>query len=258
MWSRKIRVIMWKAGLLFTVHWSLVTGLGCAGRTSSLLLERQARGPIAEEPTVARPLIRQLEPATQTLAKGAIEVTVMFATPQYLIQLFSNKAIFGPYAGMNPYFPEHLVFYVKVANRSEKKLQLVPSEFVLIDDRGNQYHTIGADYITAFAEYRAPVATTTRGVLEGASPGYFGLSVPVGRMIAGKPQGRFALLQQSALQSGYLYPGVVHDGLIAFWNPAREAKTLRLLVTNIKTDFDAMDQPKTSLEFPFDFTVTSP
>lgn len=250
---------MWgKVGVPLTAYCLLLTALGCGGRKSALLLERQARGPIAEEPAVARPLIRHLEPGTQTLAKGPVEVTVMFATPQYLIQLFSNKALFGPYAGHNPYFPEHLVFYVKVSNKGEKKIAIRPAEFVLVDDRGNQYHTIGTDYITAFAESRAPVSSTTRGMLEGASPGYFGISFPVGRAVAGKPQGRFALLQQSALQSGYLHPNVVHDGLIAFWNPARDAKTLWLLVTSIKTDFDAMDQPKTSLEFPFEFAVTSP
>jgi hypothetical protein len=150
-----------------------------------------------------------------------------------------------------------MVFYVKIANQSGAKIRIDPREFTLIDDRGNQYASMGTDYVTAFGEFRKPVGTATRGLLEGASPGYFGVSVPVGRLVAGKPQGQFARLQQAALQAGYLYPGVVHDGLIAFWNPATTATTLRLLVTNIKAEFDAKDEPKTALEFSFEFTASN-
>ena len=229
---------------------------GCAGRKSSLLLERQARGPIAEEPTVATQILRKLEPVTQSQTKNEVEAEVTCAPIEYLNKLFSNKAIFGSFAGANPYFPEHLVFYVKIANHSDKKIRIIPNEFVLTDDRGNQYSTIGTDYVTAFGEYRHGMATTTRGLLEGASPGYFGVSIPVGKLFAQKPQGQFALLQQSALQTGYLYPGIVHDGLIAFWNPSVEATKLRLLLTNIKTDFGPDDLADTSLEFPFEFEAT--
>lgn len=231
---------------------------GCASRKSSLLLERQARGPIEEESTVAQAVPRRLEPVQQSLAKAEVTVDVQVASPDYLRTLFSNKKLFGDFAGMNPYFPEHLVFYVKITNHSEKKIRISPTEFVMIDDRGNQYGTVGVDYVTAFAEYRQPMATTTRGLLENASPGYFGLSVPVGKMFAAKPQGRFALLQQSSLQSGYLYPGIVHDGLIAFWTPSVDATKVRLLITNIKTEFSANDEPQRVLEFPFEFTVAKP
>jgi hypothetical protein len=231
---------------------------GCGSKKSSLLLERQARGPIEEEPAVAQAVPWRLEPTTQTLAKEDVEVTVQYASRDYLANLFTNKKIFGSYAGKSPYYPEHLVFYVKTANQSDKRIWIAPREFVLVDDRGNQYHPVGTDYVTAYAEARSPVATTTRGMLEGASPGYFGFSVPVGRMVAGKPQGPFALLQQSSLQTGYLYPGVIHDGLVAFWNPSPAAKKLLLLVTNIKTQFNANDEPKLTLEFPVNFdTVTN-
>ena len=230
---------------------------GCSGRKSSLLLERQARGPIEEEPSVAQAAVWRLTPESQIKTDGNIEVTVRFASAQYLTDLFSNKALCGGYAGRNPFYPEHLVFYIKVANRSQQKIRLAPGEFTLIDDRGNQYSTIGADYVTAFGESRRPVAATTRGLLESASPGYFGISVPVGKFVAQKPQGQFALLQQSALQSGYLYPGVMYDGLIAFWNPPAGQRTLRLLITNVKTDFDANDLPRVSLEFPFEFSAAT-
>lgn len=227
---------------------------GCSGRKSSLLLERQARGPISEEPAVAKAVLWHLDPVMQTQTKSGVEVNVNYASREYLKNFFSNKAIFGAYASPTPpYYPEHMVFYIKIANQSDKKIRITPTEFVLIDDRGNQYGTIGTDYVTAFAEYRKPVGSTTRGLLESASPGYFGISLPVGKLIAQKPQGQFALLQQSALQTGFLYPGIVHDGLIAFWNPVPQAKKLRLLITNVKTDLDANDIPRTTLEVAFEF-----
>lgn len=231
---------------------------GCSGRKSSLLLERQARGSIEEEPRVAQAIEWNLTPAEQTLAKGPIEVVARFTPLSHLNDFFARKDLFGSYAGKkkNPFYPENVVFYVRLTNNSQKKIRINPLEFVLVDDRGNQYGTIGVDYVTAFGEAKRPVASTTRGMVEGASPGYFGFSLPIGKMVAGKPQGQFALLQQALLQPGYLYPGVIYDGLIAFWNPPSDAKKMRLLITNVKTDFDANDLPGASLEFPFEFTVS--
>lgn len=231
-----------------------VLATGCLARRSSLLLERQARGPIHDEPSVAQAVAWKLDPIVQEQAKENIDVTVNYASAEYLKNLFSNKAMFGSYAGPSPYYPENVVFYVSIANRSDKKIRITPTEFILLDDHGNQYGTLGIDYMTAFGDYRKPVSSVTRGLLESASPGYFGISVPVGRLVA-KPQGQFALLQQSTLQSGYLYPGVVHDGLVAFWNPPPNVKKLRLVVTNVKTDFDPSDLPKGSFEFVFEFNV---
>ena len=228
---------------------------GCATKTSSLLLERHARGPLAEIPAVAHRRNWELEPVTQTQEQGKVEVSVTFASSKYLREFFSNRDIFGGYAGSSPYFLENLVCYVKVANKSNERILINPSEFALVDDRGNQYATINEDYVTALAEARAPVSTVTRGMLEEARPGYFGVGVPIGKMFATKPQGRFALIKQSSLQNGLIYPGVVHDGLIAFWSPSVQATSLRLLVTNVKTAFDANGWPRTSLEFPFTFHV---
>ena len=231
----------------------LVAGCGM-GKTSSLLLERPARGLLAESSGIGQPVEWQLEPAPQTQEQQGIEVAVTYASREYQRQFFSNPVMFGRYAGPTPYFPENLVFYVKVANRSGTRLAFDPQGFVLVDDRGNQYSTISEDYVTALAEARSPVGTTTRGILQEARPGYFGLSLPVGRIFAAKPQGRFALMKRSLLQSGPLYPGVTHDGLIAFWSPTKQATTLRLLVS-VKTDFNADDVAQTTLEFPFTFTV---
>jgi len=228
---------------------------GCGGKKSSLLLERHAMGPLTESPLVGQRVVWQFEPATQTQEQRKIEVTATFASTQFLSKLFSDRALFGPYAGPNPYFLENLVFYVKVANRSDKRILINPIEFALVDNRGNQYSTINEDYVTALAEARAPMGTVTRGVIEDARPGYFGVGLPIGKLVNTKPQGRFALIKQSSLQRGLLYPGVVHDGLIAFWSPAKGTVSVRLLVTNVKTDFDANDVPQTTLEFPFTFNV---
>lgn len=229
---------------------------GCAAKKSSLLLERRGRGALSEEPTIGKATRWTLTPVMQTQTKAGVEVTVTYASQEFLRHFFANKEVFGPYAGKSPFYPEHLVFYVSIANRSDAKILSNPGEFVLVDDLGTQYATVGVDYVTAFGEYRKPMATTTRGVLEGASPGYFGVSVPVGRLFVSKPQGPFALLQQSAMQRGFLYPGVVHDGMFAFWSPSRNATTLRLVLTNLKTDFSADELPRTNLEFAFEFHAT--
>jgi hypothetical protein len=233
----------------------LIAATGC-GRKSSLLLQRSATGSMEDVTAVGQQGAWVLEPATQTLEQGKVEVTLQHATPDYLAQMFQRREIFGEYAGKQPFFPENLVFYVKIANRSEERIFVDPTQFVLIDGRGNQYGIIGTDYINAIAEAKTPTATMTRGILEDASPGYFGFSVPVGKVLP-KSQSRYALMQRSTVQKGYLYPGVVHDGLIAFWTPVRKTEGLTLLVTNIKSDFSADDLPQRSLEFPFKFKTTS-
>ena len=248
------------------MRWLIIGLVGCLGlsgcssmrRTSSLLLERQARGPIAEEPEIAKAGLWALLPPEQTQTQEGIEISVKHATPDYLMKFFSNAAVFGKFAGKNPYQQEHLVFYIKIANQSQQKVFVRPVDFVLIDDRGNQYSPISSDYVIALSEFRAPVAMTTRGLLENASPGYFGFSVPIGKLIATKPQGPFAQLQQSALQNGFIYPDVTHDGLLAFWNPSLSATKVRLLATNLKTNFNANDEPLAALEFPFEFAANRP
>ena len=228
---------------------------GCSSKQSSLLLERHARGVLADASAVARRVVAKLDPVTQTETKDDVEILVTFASPEYLKTFFSNHTVFGPYAGHNPFAPQNLVFYVRIANRSEKRIRVSPWDFVLVDDVGNQYSTLDVDYVVALGEARTPMATATRGLLEEARPGYFGLSVPIGKMVASKPQGPFALIKQSMLQQGSLYPGVVHDGLVAFWSPSLHATKLTLLVANIKTSFDANDFPKTSTDYAFTFHI---
>lgn len=236
----------------------LLTVAGCGTKKSSLLMERNARGPIDEALLVAHRFEWHLEPVRQTQTKQGVEVTVNHASREYLDNFFKNKNLFGAYAGRNPYYLENLVFYVQIANRSDERVFVDPGVFVLVDDRGSQYAVVGVDYVTALAEARAPFATATRGIIEEARPGYFGLSLPVGKMVSSKPQGQFALIKQSALQAGYYYPGVSHDGLIAFWNPSVNATKIKLFISDIRTDISPENLAKSALNFVFEFTATKP
>ena len=235
-----------------------VSGSGCMGivRKSSLLLERNARGPLDEALLIGHRFEWKLDPVLQTQTKNGIDISVNQASREFLDHFFSNKKLFGEYAGRNPFYLENLVFYVKIANNSKEKVFIDPAGFVVVDDHGSQYSTIGSDYVTAIGEARTPIATTARGVIEEARPGYFGLSLPVGKIVSAKPQGQFVLLSHSVLQTGYLYPGVVYDGLILFWNPATDSTKLRLIITNVRTNYRANSLPETAIDFPFEFTAT--
>ena len=246
-----MRGTSWRVGCLGV----LVVGvMGCGRHQSSLLLERQARGPIEEEASLAKQTRLMLEPLTQERTDHGCTIAVKYAPPAFLQEFFSQRHVFGAYAGMNPYFPDQIVFYLKVTNRSGKRINFNPDGFVLVDDRGNQYYSHSADYTTALAEAKAPVSTLTRGVLQEAHPGYFGVGVPVGSII-GKSQRRFALLKMSGFQSGMLYNGVVYDGLVAFWSPHREAKEVTLILPDINTDYGPDGFAKTALNFQYKFAV---
>ena len=236
----------------------LMAVTGCGGRKSSLLLERNARGPLDEALLVAHRMEWHLEPMRQAQTKQGVEVVVNHASREWLGHFFENKKLFGTYTGRNPYYLENLVFYIQVTNRSDERIFVDPGAFVTVDDRGNQFAVVGMDYLSALAEARAPIATMTRGVLEDARPGYFGLSLPLGKMVSAKPQGQFALIKQSALQAGYYYPGVSHDGLITFWNPSTNATKVKLFIPDIRTDISPENLAKSALSFVFEFAATKP
>lgn len=228
--------------------------VGCSRHKSSLLLERQARGPIEEESSLAQQTAFMLEPVSQELTDKGCTITAKYAPPAFLHEFFSQRHLFGEYAGMNPYFPDQMVFYLKVHNHSGKRFNFNPDSFVLVDDRGNQYYSHSSDYTNALAEAKAPVSTLTRGVLSEAHPGYFGVGVPVGKIL-GKSQRRFALLKMSSFQSGMLYDGVIYDGFVAFWSPHHEAKQVTLILPDINTDYGPDGLAKTALTFQYQFTV---
>ena len=241
---------------VLTVCGVLAVG-GCGGKTSSLLLERHAKGPLSESALVAKGVVWQLTPQSQTQTQEQIQMIVVHASPLYLKTFFSNQEVFGRYAGINPYFAENLVFYVSIANHGSRPVRLDPQDIVLVDDRANQYSPINEDYVDALEQSREPMATTvTRDMLEDASPGYFGISIPIGKLFIRKSQTRFALIKRASLQVGVWYPNVMHDGLITFWSPSQEARTLHLFFSfspGAQTDH-AVTEP---LRFSFTFQAVA-
>ena len=71
----------------------LCTGLiaGCGVHTSSLLLERHARGPLADSGAIAHQVNWNLDPVTQTQSQKSVDVIVTFASQQYLGQFFNLR-----------------------------------------------------------------------------------------------------------------------------------------------------------------------
>ena len=98
------------------------------------------------------------------------------------------------------------------------------------------------------------ISSVTSGALEDVYPSYMGVGVPIGELISGgKGQRRLALIKQVSIRAGYLYPGVSHDGLIAYWNPAETCKRFRLFLSNISTGFDPNNDATKVIDFVFDF-----
>lgn len=240
-------------GLLLTVLIisSLATGCGNS-RKSSLLLERQAVGPIEEGQYLAQSKSWTLSPTDQTTTQSGVTVEVKHASTEFQDDFFGNEELFGTWAGPSPFFPENLLFYVKIKNETGKRIYINPDEFVLVDDRRNQYHRIGIDHIDAFADFKSPVSPV-RGVVRSARPGFYGFSLPIGELLAKKSQKPFALMKQSLLQPGYLYPGVTYDGLLVYWNPNVNANEFKLYLSNLKTQFNADDEAIAQADFVFEF-----
>jgi hypothetical protein len=226
---------------------------GCSRKKDKILLERRALGRITDEPSMAKEVERELDPVFQTKTQDGVEVSIRFASREYQNSFFNNEDVFGDFAGESPYYPEHVVFHLSITNGSEDRILVQPNYFVLVDDLGNQYGPIGVAYLLAFAKFRTPISSLTTEALEDAHPSYMGIGVPIGKLVTGKGQRRLALIKQVSIRPGYLYPGVSHDGVIAYWNPATTSRRLRLFLSNIATDFDPNNEARKSINFVFDF-----
>ncbi len=228
---------------------------GCGNsRKSSLLLERQAVGPIEEGQFLAQSKSWGLTPEQHSSDQGGVKVDVKYASPEFLAEFFSNKENFGDWAGPSPFYSENIVFYVTISNNSNERVYFNADEFVLVDDRKNQYSRIGIDHINAFSDFKSPVSTV-RKVVKDARPGFYGLNIPVGQILSKKSQKPFVLMIQSLMKSGWIYPGVSYDGLVVYWNPNVNAKDFKLHLVNIKTKFNADDEATAKADFVFDFSA---
>lgn len=197
---------------------------------------------------------RRLSPATASLSQQGIDVTVRYAPPEELDKFFENKEVFGKLAGNNPYPPETLIFFVRVANHSGKKIKVDPNDFVLIDNINIQYSELTPDNISALYESKAGLwsfAKTTGDL----APGYYGAPLKVaGSLGAGSGRKQHYLIKQVRLAAGYVYPGIAYDGYVTFTRPHPSATSVRLLISN-KTDFNAADVPADAVHFEFPFTI---
>ncbi len=196
-----------------------------------------------------------LNPATASLSREGVDVTVRYATAEELDKFFENKEIFGSLAGKNPYPAETLVFFVKVANFSGKKIRVNPENFVLIDNLNIQYAELSADNISAMYESRANAwsfAKTTGDL----APGPYGAPLKVaGALGSGGGRKQHYLIKQVRLAAGYVFPGIAYDGYVAFPRPHPNANSVRLFIHNIKMDFNPADLPANAIHFEFPFTI---
>ena len=236
---------------------SLVVGgiAGCSHQRPSILFEREARSPVAVVQELGKMRSLQLEPVSVTVEHEGVEVTIRHASDEYLHEYFKNAAIFGSYAGPSPYFSINAVFYVRIVNHGTGKVHFDPNRIVILDDTDTQYEPLSPDYIIALSEAKPGVGRMTRAAIESA-PGPYG--IPVGRFAAGlvpQSQRRLAMLKQVDLQPGFIYPGVIYDGLIAFLRPHPSARKLRVLVPDVKTDYDQTETSRRSLIFTAEFAI---
>ncbi len=227
-------------------------GSGCGGHLANVERPKgqiELRRPEDKE----IPDIR-LNPATASLSKEGIDVTVRYASTDELDKFFENKEVFGPLAGKNPYPPGTLVFFVRIANHSAKKIRINPDDFVVIDNLNIQYAELAPDNISALYESKANLwsfAKTTGDL----APGPYGAPLKVaGALGAGSGRKQHYLIKQVRLAPGYVYPGIAYDGYVAFPRPHPSTRSMRLLIFN-KTDFNAADVPANAVPFEFSFTV---
>ena len=229
--------------------------LGLTGCGRSLVSVERPKGQIElRRPESLAPSTR-LKPPTASLSQGGIDVTLRYASPEELEKFFQNTEVFGKLASKNPYPAETLIFFIRIANHSGKKVRINPDDFVLIDNLNIQYSELSPDDISALYEARAGVwsfAKTTGDL----TPGYYGAPLKVaGSLGAGSGRKQHYLIKQVRLAVGYVYPDIAYDGYIAFPRPHPNATSVRLLIASVKTDFNAADVPGSAIPFEFHFDI---
>ena len=229
---------------------------GCGGGFSSI---ERPKGQIEmRQPEVVQlPPIR-LNPATASQTKDGIDVTIRYAPPEELDKFFGDKKVFGPLAGKNPYPPQTLIFFIKVANFSGKKIFVAPEYFVMIDNLNIQYSELSPDNISSIYESKANLWSFARTTGD-LAPGPYGAPLKLaGAMGAGSGRKQHYLIKQVRLAAGFIFPGIAYDGYVAFPRPHPSTTSIRLLIHNLKTDFNAADIPASAVHFEFPFGVEQP
>ncbi|MBI3322784.1 MAG: hypothetical protein HYZ94_03790 [Candidatus Omnitrophica bacterium] len=238
--------------LLLTVLLGVVAVSGCRGGFVNIERpkgEIEMRRPEGLEGDV------RITPATASQSKNGVDVTVRYASPDDLEAFFEKKEVFGDLAGKNPYPADTLVFFVRVSNHSGKRIMVNPQEFVMIDNLNIQYSELSPDNISAMYEAKATAwsfAKTTGDL----APGYYGAPLKVaGSLGGGSGRKLHYLMKQVRLAVGFVFPGIAYDGYVAFPRPHPNATSLRLIIHNIKTDFNPADEPVGVVHFEFPLQV---
>ena len=92
-------------------------------------------------------------------------------------------------------------------------------------------------------------------VVRGISWIGLGLGLTLGASGCGGGRKLHYLIKQVRLAGGYVHPGIAYDGYVAFPRPHPNATSIRLLVANLKTDFNAADEPISAVDFEFPLSV---
>jgi hypothetical protein len=242
--SRKINLVNFSLILFFA--------FGCSTTNVYVETSRKGRLEYAEELSNKK---LNIEPKKIEKNIQDIKVRVEYIPQDELKNLFKDKKKFGKFAGENPFPKETIVFLVRISNNSLSKIKVTPSEFVVIDDLGNQYLYLNPDHIMAMYKSKSVVYSFTKSTQALAS-GIYGAPADLASTIAGrKMRKKFYLLKQVELSGGYVYPSVVYDGYISFLKPIKDAKKLKLILAEIKTKFDVNDEALGNLNLEFDFNI---
>jgi len=227
----------------------LVMLSGCAG---GYLYSQKTKGRL-EPHTFAKAEGYKLMPVEQTQEQEGVEIDVQYISYQRLSGIFTDKKTYGANAGKNPFPKELIVFKVRIENKSESRIFINPDNFVLLDEEGTQYLYINPDYIMDIYKSKKSLYSFTKST-SALTSGIYGASVDFARSLTGRGLERIrALLKSIELTGGYVYPGVIYDGFIAFLRPIPDAKDIRLIFSNIKTKFDVNDEALESIDFVFNF-----
>lgn len=226
---------------------------GCAHSTPP---PRSLKGQLELEQAKPLKVMVKTTPPFAVLEKEGVEVTIRYASENELNNFFSNKVIFGKYAGKNPYPEGTLVFYVRIANKSGHRIRVNPDDFVLVDDLNIQYVHLSPDDISAMYETHGDFWAFAKSTGD-LAPGYYGAPFRVaGDLAGGGPRRANYLIRQARLTGGYVHDRVTYDGYVAFPRLHPNAKTLRVILTNIKMALNANDESTASTDFEFEFTLT--
>lgn len=248
--NASVRIFAWTGSL-----WCLLlVAPGCGGRLATI---ERPKGQMEFRQPEAVKISYVIDPVTASQSKSGVDVTIRYASPEDLESFFEKEEIFGKLAGKNPYPKDSLIFYIKVANHSGKKLKVDPNDFVMIDNINIQYSELSPDDISTLYESKASMwsfAKTTGDL----APGPYGAPLKIaGAMGEGGGRKMHYLIKQVRLAGGYVHPGIAYDGYVAFPRPHPKATSLRLVVGNLKTDFNPADLPGTALDFEFSLTLKS-